>query len=105
ADRARPLATRRDLERRQITHPHRKRAPGLVRHHQPRHHPLPHTRSNQLYRGNPPLRTRPPPHTPTTRPHRSFTWLNSTRDFDESLLPHDMVVTLIMSLSCGIPNN
>ena len=85
ADRARPLAARRDLERRQITHPHRKRPPGLVRPHQPRHHPLPHTRSNQPHRGNPPLRTRPPPHTPTTRPHRSFTWLNSTRDFDESL--------------------
>ena len=73
------------LERGQITHPRRERPPGLVRHHQPRHHPLPHTRSNQLHRGNPPLRTRPPPHTPATRPHRSFTWLNSTRDFDESL--------------------
>jgi hypothetical protein len=53
---ARALATRRDLERRQITHPHRKRPSGLVRPHQPRHHPVPHTRSNQLHRRNPPLR-------------------------------------------------
>ncbi len=39
---------RRDLERRQIPHPHRKRTPDLVRPRQPRHHPVPHTRSNQL---------------------------------------------------------
>ena len=72
AGRARPLATRRDLERGQITHPHRKRPPGLVRHHQPRHHPLPHTRSNQLHRGNPPLRPGPPPRTPDSSTSQVF---------------------------------
>jgi len=85
AHRAHPLATRRDLERRQITHPNRKRPPGLVRPRQPRHHPLPHTRSNQVRRGNPPLRPGPPPRPPATRHHRTLTRLNTTRDFDESL--------------------
>ena len=84
---ARPLATRRDLERRQIAHPHRERTPGLVRHHQPGHHPVPHTRSNQLHRRNPPYRSGPPPRTPAPRPHRPFTRLNTARDFDESLHP------------------
>ena len=79
AGRARPLATRRDLERGQIAHPHRKRPPGLVRHHQPRHQPLPHTRSNQLHRRNPPLRPGPPPRTPDPRPHSTLTWLNTAR--------------------------
>jgi hypothetical protein len=76
---------RRDLERRQITHPHRKRPPDLVRPRQPRHQPLPYTRSNQLHRRNPPLHPRPPPRTPDPRPHQPLTWLNITRDFGKSL--------------------
>jgi hypothetical protein len=48
------LATRRDLGRGQIPPPHRQRPPGDVRYHQPRHHPLPDTRSNQVQGGNPP---------------------------------------------------
>ena len=79
------LRPRRDLERRQITHPNRKRTPDLVRPHQPRHHPFPHTRSNQLHRRNPPLRTRPPPRPAIPRPDRTLTRLNTARDFDESL--------------------
>ena len=82
---AHALATRRDLERRQITHPNRKRSPDLVRPRQPRHHPLPHTRSNQLHRGNPPLRPGPPPRPAIPRPDRPLTRLNTARDFDESL--------------------
>jgi len=81
------LRSRRDLERRQIPHPHRKRTPDLVRPHQPRHHPLPHTRSNQLHRRDPPLRTRPPPRPAIPRPNRTLTRLNTARDFDESLSP------------------
>ena len=79
------LRPRCDLERRQITHPNRKRTPDLVRPHQPRHHPFPHTRSNQLHRRNPPLRTRPPPRPAIPRPDRTLTRLNTARDFDESL--------------------
>ena len=79
------LATRRDLERRQIPHPHRKRTPDLVCPHQPRHHPIPHTRSNRLHRRDPPQRPRPPPRTPTAQPNRHLTRLNTTHDFDESL--------------------
>jgi hypothetical protein len=85
AGRARPLATRRDLERRQITHPHRKRTPGLVRPRQPRHHPLPNARSNQLHRRDPPHRPGPPPRTRNPQPPRLLTSLNTSRDFDESL--------------------
>src|SRR6266568_8844777 len=48
-------------------------------------HPVPHTRSNHLHRGNPPLRPRPPPSPPATRPYALLTRLNSARDFDESL--------------------
>ncbi len=44
-----------------------------------------HTRSNHLHRGNPPLRPRPPPSPPATRPYALLTRLNSARDFDESL--------------------
>ena len=62
--------------------PHRQRPAGNVRPHQPRHHPIPHTGSNQVRRGNPPQRPEPPPGTP---PLRALTWLNTTRDFDESL--------------------
>jgi predicted transposase YbfD/YdcC len=76
---------RRDLERRQITHPHRKRTPDLVRPRQPRHHPIPHTRSNQLHRGNPPLRSGPPPRPRNAGPHVPLTRLNRAHDFDESL--------------------
>src|SRR5260370_5989962 len=58
----------------------------MVRPHQPRHHLVPHTRSNQLHRGDPPYRPGPPPRTPDPRPHRPFTRLNTTHDFDESLV-------------------
>jgi len=75
----------RDLERRQITHQNRKRTPDMVRPHQPRHHPIPHTRSNQLRRGNPPLRPAPSPRPAIPRPDRTLTRLNTARDFDESL--------------------
>jgi predicted transposase YbfD/YdcC len=53
----------------------------------PRHHPVPHTRSNQLHRGNPPYRPGPPPRPPNAGPHVPLTRLNRTRDFDESLDP------------------
>jgi hypothetical protein len=72
--------------RRQITHTHRKRTPDLVRPHQPRHHPLPHTRSNRIHRINPPLRPGTPQSPAIPRPDRPLTRLNTTRDFDES--PH-----------------
>ena len=85
ADRARPLATRRDLERGQITHPYRKRPSGHIRHHQPRHQPLPHTRSNQLHSRDPPLRPGPPPRTPDPRPRSTLTWLNAKPDFGKPL--------------------
>ena len=52
---------------------------------QPRHHPLPHTRSNQVRRGNPPQRTRPPSGASDARPPGPVTRLNTLRDFDESL--------------------
>ena len=83
---ARALATRRDLERRQITHANRKRSSDLVRPRQPRHHPIPHTRSNRLHRGDPPLRPGPPPRTPATGHYMPLTRLNNTQDFDESLV-------------------
>jgi hypothetical protein len=41
------LHWRRDLAGGQIPPPYRKRSAGDVRPHQPRHHPVPHTRSNQ----------------------------------------------------------
>ena len=85
AGRARALAARRDLERGQITHPHRKRPPGLVRHREPRHQPLPHTRSNQLHRRDPPLRPGPPPRTPDPGPHSPLAWLNTAYDFGKPL--------------------
>ena len=88
-DRGAPaLATRRDMGRGQIAHPHRKQAPGDVRHRQPRHHPLPHTRSNQVRRGNPPQRTRPPSGASDARPPGPVTRLNTLKDFHESLLTH-----------------
>lgn len=77
------LATRRDLERGQIPHPHRKRPAGDVGHHQPRHHPVPATRSNRIRGRNPPQRPGPPPCTPALGP---FTRLNTPYDFDESLV-------------------
>jgi Tn3 transposase DDE domain len=53
-----------------------------VRPHQPGHHPVPATRSNQVRRRNPPQRTEPPPRTSATAP---LTRLNMPPDFDESL--------------------
>src|SRR5208283_2399605 len=67
-------------------HPHRKRPPGLVRHREPRHQPLPHTRSNQLHRRDPPLRPGPPPRTPDSGPHSPLAWLNTAYDFGKPLL-------------------
>ena len=52
----------------QIHHPHRQRPPGDVRPHQPRHHPVPATRSNQDHGGDAPQRPEPPPATPATSP-------------------------------------
>ena len=43
-------------------------APGDVRPHQPRHHPVPATRSNQDHGRNAPQRPEPPPATPATSP-------------------------------------
>ena len=82
-DRAPALAPRHGLAGGQIHPPHRKRPPGDVRPHQPRHHPIPATRSNQNHGGNTPQRPEPAPPAPATRP---LARLNTPHDFDESLV-------------------
>ena len=73
---------RRGLARGQIPHPDRKRPPGDVRPHQPGHHLLPATRSNQDHQRDTPQRPEPTPTTPVASPPAR---LNTTHDFDESL--------------------
>src|SRR5260370_36758737 len=73
---------RRGLGRGPVPPPDRERPLGDVRHHQPRHHPIPDTRSNQVHGGNPPQRRGPPPRPPSPGP---FTSLNTARDFDKPL--------------------